>query len=253
MARSRPWERWARLDGFARANGMVFSPGDPVPAAYTGLVFGQGWDRSVEEHLMAPAGAPFFDMGVLRWLEGDPRSPTVRRWGFIALRLQRRLPHLVLDARSNNAAGVSDLPAGFDRSQILHLEGDFDRYFTLYCPSGYEVDALYVFTPDLMALLIDEAGAWNVEIVDDWMFLTRPIGFDLTRPATVARAFRTLDLVGAKALRQTSRYVDDRMGDPSAGAVAPQGQRLRRGFPLAAVVLIGVIGLTCVLPLIFPR
>lgn len=40
---------------------------------------------------------------------------------------------------------------------MLSLEGDFDRYFTLYCPGDYERDALYVFTPDLLALLIDES------------------------------------------------------------------------------------------------
>ena len=45
------------------------------------------------------------------------------------------------------------------RTQVLSLEGDFDRYFTLYCPKEYERDALYVFTPDLMALLDRRGGA----------------------------------------------------------------------------------------------
>src|SRR6478609_9747463 len=65
----------------------------------------------------------------------------------------------------------SNLPASFQRAQRLSLEGDFDRHFTLYCPEGYEQDALYLFTPDIMARFIDHAAQLDVEIVDDWLFL----------------------------------------------------------------------------------
>ena len=121
------------------------------------------------------------------------------------------LPHMVLDATANNGLfGTSTLPISFDRAQVLSLEGDFDRYFTLYCPRDYERDALYVFTPDLLALLIDESRHFDVEIVDDWMFVYSATRFDMTDPGTLRRLFRIVDTVGAKTLRQTARYADGR-------------------------------------------
>lgn len=44
-------------------------------------------------------------------------------------------------------------------------------------------DALYLFTPDIMARFIDNAAQLDVEIVDDWLFLylQRPVSTS-TRP-----------------------------------------------------------------------
>lgn len=60
--------------------------------------------------------------------------------------------------------GLTGVAGLFARDQVLSLEGDFDRYFTPYCPKQYERDALSVFTPDLMALCIDEAAPFDIEI-----------------------------------------------------------------------------------------
>lgn len=159
------------------------------------------------------------------------------RVGYLAMTLPRRLPHLVLDATSNGR----ELLQRPSRDQRLSLEGDFDRHFRLYAPSGYERDALYVFTPDLMALLIDETGDLDVEVRDDRLIVLRPGGFDLTDPATWARFERIRETVGRKAWSQTDLYRDDRamltferpgaVPDDGAGVVAEGGRRLRRRVP----------------------
>src|SRR5690606_27767455 len=173
-----------------------------------------------------------------QYTTGSGKNRTTHRWGFLALELDRRLPHMVLDATANNGLfGGTNLPARFDRSQVLSLEGDFDRYFTLYCPREYERDALYVFTPDLMAILIDEAAPYDVEIVDDWMFVYSRTPFDLAHRPTLERLFRIVETVGAKTLRQTVRYADERIGDFSADIVAPAGARLKRGVSIVAVLV----------------
>jgi hypothetical protein len=132
----------------------------------------------------------------------------------------------------------SNLPVSFDRSQVLHLEGDFDQHFTLYAPKEYERDALYVFTPDLMALLIDETGDFDVEIVDDWMFIYSARPFNLLSPVTYERMRRIVATVGAKTLRQTARYADERVGDRLVNQVAPQGRRLKRRTSVFATVIV---------------
>lgn len=138
----------------------------------------------------------------------------------------------MLDYRANNVlSGATNLPSGLSRDQVLSPEGDFDRYFTLYCPTQYKRDALYVFTPDLMALAIDEAAPFDMEIVDQWLFVYSARPFPLADPHTYQRLLRIVSTVGAKALSQTDRYRDERIGDFSVKLVAPQWQRLKKGLP----------------------
>ncbi len=228
------WELWLRMDRFARQNGMRFSPIDAQPS-YPGAIFQLGSSRQSVDHVVSTTGR-FFDFGNYRYTTGSGKNRSTRTWGFLAFNLDRKLPHMVLDSKANNGFFGSNLPAAFDKDQVLSLEGDFDRYFTLYCPQQYERDALYVFTPDLMALLIDEAAPFDVEIVDDWMFVYSNAAFRTGDANLYARLFRIIDTVGAKTLTQTDRYVDTRVGDFSANIVAPQGARLKRGVSVGAIV-----------------
>ena len=234
------WNERLRLSRFAAANGFRFSPIDKDPA-YPGAIFGQGSARQVSNHLTS-AGERFLDIGNYTYTTGSGKNRQTHRWGFMALHLDRRLPHMVLDARANNGLfGMTNLPATFSRDQRLSLEGDFDKHFTLYAPREYETDALYVFAPDLMALLIDNAAPYDVEIVDDWMFVYSARPFALTDPAIVQRLLQIVDTVGAKTLAQTDRYVDDRVGEFTVNRVAQPGQRLRRGFPVVTVIVVAVV------------
>ena len=232
----RRWEMWARMDKFARANGMTFSPLDGNPS-YPGAIFQIGDARQAVDHLRSVDGR-FFDFGNYRYTTGSGKNRSTRTWGFLAFHLDRKLPNMMLDSKANNGFFGSNLPATFEKGQILGLEGDFDKYFTLYCPQQYEQDALYVFTPDLMALLIDEAAPFDVEIIDDWMFVYSNTAFVTGDPALYARLFRIMDTVGAKTLTQTDRYVDEHVGDFAANVVAPQGARLKRRVSAGAIVVV---------------
>ena len=236
------WKTWLRLNGFAVANGFVFSPSDASPN-YPGSIFGLGHTRVASDHLRTSTGR-FLDYGNYTYATGSGKSRAEHKWGYLAFNLDRSLPHMVLDAKSNNSLFGSNLPNAFSADQVLSLEGDFDRHFTLYCPREYETDALYVFTPDLMALLIDEASAFDVEIIDNWMFVYSRNHFSMLEPAVHERVLRIVDTVGTKTLSQTKRYADERVGDPAVNVVAPQGARLKRRFStplIIAVVLLFVI------------
>jgi hypothetical protein len=234
------WGRWARIAAFAQANGLDFAPQARVPG-YPGLIFGLGSDRIIREHV-STRGGRFVDMGGYEYTTGSGKNRSTHRWSFLAVRLDRKLPNIVLDSRQNNGVLGSNLPVALARDQVLHLEGDFDRFFTLYCPKDYETDALYVFTPDLMALLIDEAAPFDVEIVDDWFFAYSSRTLDMADPTTYERLFRIVDTVGTKAARQTERYRDDRVADAvAANVVAPQGARLKHGVSIGAVVGVVVV------------
>ena len=241
------WERWLRLSRFADANGLVFSATDADPS-YPGAIFGLGSQREVTDHLRSTSDR-FLDIGNYTYVTGSGKSRTTHRWGFMAIALDRSMPNMVLDSKANNGLfGGTNLPTYFSKDQVLSLEGDFDKHFTLYCPKQYERDALYVFTPDLMALLIDEVAPFDVEIVDRWMFVYSSGSFPVANPATYQRLFRIIDTVGSKTLSQTERYADDRVGDFAANIVAPQGRRLRRGWSVGAVIAIVLFAALWLLP-----
>ena len=233
------WQRWLRLERFAEQNGLIFSPLSPDPQ-YPGMIFGQGRARVALDHLRS-AGGRFLDYGSYRYTTGSGKNSTTHTWGFLALELDRSLPHMLLDAKANNGLFGSTIAVSFSKDQILSLEGDFNEHFTLYCPREYEADALYVFTPDLMALAIDEAASFDIEIIDRWLFLyaTRP--FDLIDPEVHERLHRVIATVGAKTLSQTDRYRDDRVPSFEANVVAPSGQRLRRGVSVGAIAVVAVV------------
>jgi hypothetical protein len=250
--------RYLRLYRFAVANDLTLATNTEVPD-YPGTIFGIGSDRTISERL-SRSSAPAVDVGDLRYTTGSGKNRTTHEWGYVAIRLDRMLPQMVLDAKANNFLGTN-LPVSFSRGQVLGLEGDFDRYFTLYCPKEYESDALYVFTPDLMARLVDEAALLDVEIVDDWMFLYSARPFDLADAATLARVFRIVDTVGAKTLDRTERYADSRVADAgkaanagsvlgarmAANVVAPEGRRLQRGVSVVTIAVFVAVAIYAVL------
>lgn len=218
-----PTTRRYRLDQFARANGWIYTP-----VVHTlvrpGMMFETGttratydvirWEhpRSVEigDHVYSPS--PF-------------RKEVVRR-GYVGIRLDVALPHIVLDAVKNNRAGEgSSLRFRVDPAQKLSLEGDFDRHFALYCPEGYERDALYLFSPDIMARFIDHAADFDVEITDEWLMLSTR---DRLCTLDTATWQQLLELIAAIELKlgQWGRWRDEQPG------TAPTHRRTRPVAPM---------------------
>ncbi|GAA3028667.1 hypothetical protein [Microbacterium dextranolyticum] len=264
--------RWYRLDRFAQANGMTWYPeanDPPLP----GMIFGVGHSRRATD-IVRGERPRLVEFANYSYKTGSGKNETTSTWGYVAVKLATPLPHIVLDATGNNSVFGSNLPASFDRHQRLGLEGDFDRYFTLYCPAGYERDALYLFTPDVMARFIDTAAALDVEIVDDWLFLYTSREASTVDPATWAWLFSVVRAIldklaqwerwrddrldsGAREVREVSSMVAGAPSDPAGAGipvsvglpfaaptaalrppgVAAPGRRLRQGVPWRFIVL----------------
>lgn len=254
-----------RLNRFAQANGMTYEPrvtDPPLP----GMIFSLGRSR-IATDLVRGSTPRFVEFGNYQYTVQSGKNSTTYRWGYVAVKLDVPLPNIVLDATGNNGFG-SNLPASFQRQQRLSLEGDFDQHFTLYCPDGYERDALYLFTPDIMARFIDNAAQLDVEIVDDWLFLYTQRKVSTLDPATWAWLFGAVGALLTK-FDQWARWRDERLqlenapssASPSQPAIDPalpfappvglltpppgvaaQGRRLKRSgtwVPLIIVIAIG--------------
>ena len=199
LAQERRW----RLARFAQAVGMEYVPTVSEPPL-PGSIFHRGSGRTAVDVLRGREPR-FVEVGNYHYTVSNGKNQTTVRWGYIAIKLNVPLPHIVLDASGNSISLGT-----FDRDQHLSLEGDFDRYFRLYCPQGYERDALYLFTPDVMARFIDNAAVFDVEIVDDWLFLYSSGDMSTTDPGRWAWTFSLLSAVLDK-LAQWERWRDDRL------------------------------------------
>lgn len=217
-ARARREEARYRISRFATANGLTYLPTYPNPPL-PGMIFGLGSARAAND-LVRGEHPRFVEFANYQYTTSSDNSSTTHRWGYVAIRLDVPLPHIVLDATNNNGLIGSNLPVSFSRFQRLSLEGDFDRYFTLHCPEGYERDALYLFTPDIMVRFMDHAAAMDVEIVDDWLFLYAHRDFSTADPATWAWLFSVVGALLDK-LGQWARWRDERLA-AYAAAIAAQ-------------------------------
>lgn len=73
--------------------------------------------------------------------------------------------HIVLDSAFNNSMH-SNLKKDKLPDQQLELEGDFSKYFKLYCNEGQQVIALQIIAPDVMAYMLDNLLSVDVEIIN---------------------------------------------------------------------------------------
>ncbi|MDO4773552.1 MAG: hypothetical protein Q4A37_00270 [Candidatus Saccharibacteria bacterium] len=229
-ASQRAIRRHIRLSKFAAAHNLHYDPAGKEGAIGTGLIFDIGHSRMYRgvmsyEH----GGKRMLEIGRYQYTKGHGKHQHTYYWWYAAVRMARSLPHMVLDATQNNARLFgSNLPVLLPGSQRISLEGDFDTHFTLYAPKQYDVDARYVFTPDVMAALVDSSANFDAEIIDDVVFFYTP---DKNQPdeEALGQLFAVLDVVGRELYDQTDLYADDRVADARrANIVAEQGRRLKK-------------------------
>ena len=249
--------RVVRIDRTARANGLAYNDRAPL-AVFSGTPLQRPGRQEVSDVLRPAASAP--SRRAIIEQDAAPHAAPVdvsgtaaptpfilatfaaspglisRRAGVAEIVLERAVPNIVLE---NRRAGIMRRRGDrFRPQQRLRLEGDFDRTFALYCPTGYERDALYIFTPDLMALLLDLAPDCEVELVGDRLVLYSGSPWRLWKAARFARVVTMVDAIAAKVRRQTALYGDERSA--ATGVIAAGGRRLRARPSAGSVIAIAL-------------
>jgi len=254
-----------RLSLFAAANGMSYLPG-PYLATNLTPWYKRGGRLQVSRVLRRRT-KPHVEYGNFEERLPDIDQRGVNFGGYVAIPLTTNLPNILLLSRLNTSSG--DLWRAIPpQTEKLSLEGDFDNYFTLYAPSGYATDALYLFTPDIMVNLMDKAAAYDVEIIDDWVFLT-------SRRYVTADPADWFTMTGAVAaitakFAQWDRWRDDRASNeglstasnssvvpnpvqqPPPNTVASRGRRLRLAVPKGNALIMGLAVVVILLMLVLP-
>lgn len=208
----RVWARRWRLTRFASDNGMTYEEAaDEVE--YPGSVFRIGGAR---ESSFRSLDGPHTEFGEFAWVAMRGESRSVHRVGFAAFRLERPLPHMILDATANNGF-LASLVYMFklDRRQVVPLHPAAAEHFTLYAPVGYDRDARAVFTPELTATLVEVASGLDIEVIDDWLFVFSTTPFDVLDPETWTSLYRVKDVVAEGIREAAGRYRGSLEADPA--------------------------------------
>jgi hypothetical protein len=231
-------KRRAKLYKFATINGLQFLC-DVADPSYAGMIFDEGDSRRINEAFLFADGT---EIGNYQYSTGSGKNRHTHYWSYARIKLARRLPNMVLDARKNNLFGsISNLPDSFSRNQTLSLEGDFNNYFTLYAPKEYERDALYVFTPDVMAAVIDAGQTYDMEVIDDNLMLYSTDRGVLNSEDRLNALLATIEKIGNELRDQSDYYADERVGDRAANIVAEPGRRLKNSVSVPTIIAIVLV------------
>lgn len=219
--------RRARLWALARALGWGYAA-DVGDRVWGGSIDEQ-IDRSARtavDYLEARSGAPAFDAVARTFAVGTGEGSMMHATLAVRIALAAEAPRIQL--RSRRSAGVlSSLPRRPRGRTELRLEGNFSDVFAVSVPTGYERDALYLLTPDLMAILLDNAADLDLEIVDRTLHVYFP-PLDLTDPAKLSGFLTVIDALSERFARRTELYRDD-----EAPPLDPEAYR-RSGDTLSA-------------------
>jgi len=245
------WVLPYRLFKFATANEWSYQlQPDKVPRAGVLLTSSQGY-RVL--HRVVADGYSVGDIG-LSIVDINQQTIQLYEYTYLAIPLRRHLPNFVLDAKSNNisllGASISNLPAAYTKNQISSLEGDFDKYFTVYAPNGYDTELRYFLTPDVMAKFLEMKDFSDIEIVDDTFYVYYDGAHKWLDEEFWTRADEFVAYITKKTVKQSARYSDTKLHDNDAkgqtSIVSRQGRRLQQTekglyIGLAVVALLGFL------------
>jgi hypothetical protein len=151
---------------FAEANGYIFAPAGSS-MGLDGALFRLGHDHSVRDTVSGKYFGCPISLFLYSYVTGEGKQRQVHPYTVFRLEFDVDMPDLLLEKKESFFSGEL-----FGQlSEHVKLEGDFNKYFSLSIKKGYEVEALEIFTPDVMAELEEKCKGLSLEIVNNDLFI----------------------------------------------------------------------------------
>jgi len=169
----------ATLSEFAQDNGFEFSY-DPVYSS-NGIVFKVGnFDHHTEYFMNGVLDGYPIALFWHRFSTGGGRSNTKYYYGVIEISLPKDVPHIFIEEKFRGAFKDDALNI-FKSQNLLELEGDFNKHFTVYAASGYQVEELTILNPAFMAAIEDQAERFHIELIDKKAYVYMPSDMNINK------------------------------------------------------------------------
>ncbi len=157
---------------FATANGWQSTEGSSATIAQIPpAIFDIGSNQKLGTVVHADIAGHKCDVYMYHFTTGSGRSQQEHNYTIARVELSKAFPHMILD--SKQSAAIYGYNISF-RANIpqekIKLEGNFNKYFSLYCEKGENIDALSIITPDVMQTLINSNLAQDIEIAGPYIY-----------------------------------------------------------------------------------
>lgn len=141
----------------ARINGWEYKPnGDPKEEF--GIMFQQGHSREILGQINGVVDGVEFRMFDYQFTIGYGRGSIVYSYIVFAFKFNGSFPHIYL----NNKHNSYNIQIG----EKVPLPSEFEKQFSLSAPRKYEIEALEIFTPDVLLKILENDFVHDVEFVD---------------------------------------------------------------------------------------
>ncbi len=106
-----------------------------------------------------------------QYTTGSGKNRSTHQFTVFELDYGHQLPKVFLRSDKNWLSFIMPM---FDTRKRLKLEGDFDDYFDLFVEKKFEIEALQIFTPDVMHQLMTDWKKMSMESINDKIYIYIP-------------------------------------------------------------------------------
>ena len=150
------WKQFAELNGWKYKDRSDHNQEQ-------GIMFRQGHGRIIYYCIEGLIDGRNFRIFNYNFSIGYGKHRKTYFYTIFAFRFNGTFPHIYL----NNKANSYSIRVG----ESIPLPSEFEKSFSLSAPKEYEIEALEIFTPDVLASLLDNKFSHDVEFIDQEMII----------------------------------------------------------------------------------
>lgn len=149
---------------FAKGKDFTYSPNGDI-SREKALMFNRGTNKSSSHFVQGTYEGVSMRIFNYHFQVGIGKSAEHHDYVVFEFTLHGSFPHLYLNR--------IDSGYGFVTGEKIPLPREFEKRFNLHAPKEYEIEALEIFTPDLLSVLFDDNLRHDIEIVDGELLVFR--------------------------------------------------------------------------------
>lgn len=128
-----------------------------------GVMFRQGNNRHISHIIDGNIDGRSFRIFNYDFAVGSGKSKKTYHYTVFSFKFNGSFPHIYLNNRHNRYS--------VSVGEKIPLPGEFEKSFSLSAPKEYEIEALEIFTPEILARLLDGGFTYDIEFVDKEMLV----------------------------------------------------------------------------------